>query len=89
MTLHFWLGFSTGLLIGVMHWIVSRRSFEQYLMSKADKARRTPVCIRGQVFYLLPESEYVHDYLQLRRVADSFNKVESRYGRENRNPQGR
>lgn len=75
----FFIGIGIGFAIALVLWIATMRTYDRYLMRASKAQNRTPVCIRGQFFYVVPASEYVHEHLQLRRVADSFNRSEIRH----------
>ena len=47
--------FGLGFLLGAL--IISR-SNDSYLLSAGRELWRTPICVRGKFFYVVPEKEY-------------------------------
>lgn len=54
-----WIGLLIGLFAGVCMTAFSSKCYAGILEGKADPKDRTPECINGKFFYIVPESEYL------------------------------
>lgn len=54
-----WLGLAAGFGLALLMWWLDRRSWNQYLIHKAEPNGRTAVCIDGRFFFIVPAREYV------------------------------
>jgi hypothetical protein len=69
-------------LIGcVMVIILDRYLTNKYIESKGNKEYRTPICINGKFFYIIPEKEYLERDLKYHELLGA---VENKFEGETR-----
>ena len=54
----FWLGLAGGVVFGMLLLCLWCKSHADYIEAKAKPEHRTPMCVRGRCYYVVPEEEY-------------------------------